>query len=245
MLATCLGLMVHTIYHVNAVVGSAANARQTSPLQRLLRIISLNRRMVSFRCVHLRRQRLATLTNSLACVCEQFLFVGCFSLLGLYQAGSILHEKFIDPRNFVSSAEDYVACLMTNAGDSPNDGRAVCGDHPSQRPYLWRVALLITYAASIGILAFLVYGTQNKMSKTVSQGLRTLRTSLASENKDRGPASTSPKGSTTSKFFKRSYSKKHSSSDGREHSDTVEVTTAPIEPINEVSVEAMIEDDEL
>jgi hypothetical protein len=166
-------------------------------------------------------------------------------LLGLYQAGSILDEKFIDPRNFVSSAEDYVTCLMTNAGDSPHHGQAVCGDHPSQRPYLWRVALLITYAASIGILAFLVYGTQNKMAKTVSQGLRTLRTTLASEGREAGGPSISRKASATSKFLQRSYSKQQSSSGGREHSDTVEVTTAPIKPITELSVEAMIDDDKL
>src|SRR3546814_639530 len=50
-----------------------------------------------------------------------------------------------------------------------------CGDKPKERPALWRVAMLVMYATTIGIMSFLVYGTQNKMQQSITSSVRSMR----------------------------------------------------------------------
>lgn len=112
----------------------------------------------------------------------QLLFIGCYCILGCYQAGQILYDN-LDDASFTASGEKYVRCLFENSiSDHDRDaGLNACGEHPDERPALWRTILLITYASSIGILSFFVYGTQNKASRQVAETVNTIMSTTRSE----------------------------------------------------------------
>src|SRR3546814_5282817 len=91
-----------------------------------------------------------------------------------YQSGQILYEN-IQGGGFKSSAEEYIECLLEYSYADPNTGMEECGDKPKERPALWRVAMLVMYATTIGIMSFLVYGTQNKMQQSITSSVRSMR----------------------------------------------------------------------
>lgn len=145
----CLTLTIHTIFHVNAVLANS-KAANDSFFRRVGKMIKYNRRLVLFIC--------------------------CFALMSGYHAGQILYENLSpDSAGFKSSAEDYIECLLENTLSDPNSGIEACGDKPKERPALWRVAMIVLYASTIGIMSFLVYGTQNKLQQTVSSSVQSLR----------------------------------------------------------------------
>lgn len=108
--------------------------------------------------------------------CFKVLFICCFALMSGYHSGQILYEN-LSPEGggFKTSAEDYIACLLEATVADPNSGTEECGDKPKERPALWRVAMLVMYASTIGIMSFLVYGTQNKVQQSISSSVKSIR----------------------------------------------------------------------
>lgn len=145
----CLTLTIHTISHVNTVLANSKMVND-SFFARIGKMIKYNKRLVLFIC--------------------------CFALMSGYHAGQILYENLSpDSSGFKSSAENYIACLLENTVSDPNSGMEACGDKPKERPALWRVAMIILYATTIGIMSFLVYGTQSKLQQAVSSSVQSLR----------------------------------------------------------------------